>query len=301
MEYPRQLTGRVWLLGNPYFSVYLVRGDDFSALIETGISATAGLVQRQLREVEQDLSRVELLLATHAHADHLGGGPVLKRNLPALRVATGSFTKSLLDKQKVRDQFKADDAGESARLIQLGEVKEPVPGYEDLEGMIDRVVEPEEIIDLGGIRLEAMEAPGHAVGGLVFWEPEQRVLFCSDCLGFILPPDRFCANYYVSLDDYWGSFNRLAGLDPAWVCPGHCGAFSGTDKDYFLEGSKAEIAWVLKRVRSRMPFKEVPPDLVEEVLERHYIRQARMFSPEMMRYCSELLIRRAAESRLIQG
>ena len=301
MDYPRKLTNRVWLLGNPYFSVYLVRGDDSSALIETGISATAGQILEQVKELEQDLSRVKLLVATHAHADHLGGGPVLKKNLPALQVATGAFTKSLLDKAKVRAQFKADDAQESARLIDLGVVQEPATKYEDLEGMVDRVLEPGEIIDLGGVSLEVMEAPGHAVGGLVLWEPESKVLFCSDSLGFILPPDRFCANFYVNLDDYMESFNRLAGLDPAWVCPGHCGAYSGADKDYFLEGSRAEIRWVLGKVRDRMPLEEPPRDLVEEVLTRHNIRQSRMFSPELMRLCSELLIRRAAESELIKS
>lgn len=300
MEFPRQLTDRVWLLGNPFFSVYLVKGDDFSALIETGISATAGLILDQLKGLGIDLSKINLLIATHAHADHLAGGPVLKKNLPNLSVASGLKTKLLLDKKKVREQFKKDDASESARMIELGGVDGPVAEYEDLEGMIDRVVEPGEIIDLGGIRLEAMEAPGHAVGGLVFWEPEERIIFCSDSLGFILPPDKFCANYYVGLDEYLKSYDKLTGLDPAWVCPGHCGAYNGAEKDFFLKGTRGEIDWVIEKVKARMPVGEIPEDLVKEIYERHYVRQCRMFSPEMMRYCSELLIRRTAESKLLK-
>ena len=300
-EFPRRLTDRVWLLGNPFFSVYLVRGDDQSALVECGISATAGPILEQIKGLETDLSRVRLLLATHAHADHLAGAPILKKHLPALSVASGAATKGFLEKEKVCLSFKADDASESARMSEL--IGEPRPRLdpEDLAGVVDRVVEPGEVIDLGGISLQAREAPGHAVGGLVFWAPEEQTLFCSDSLGFILPPDVFCANFYVDLDAYLESFQALAGLGPEWVCPGHCGAYGGAEKDRFLAGNRAEIEWVVDRVRAGMPFEEPPQDLVEEILERHYHRQCRMFSPEMMRYCSQLLIRRAADSRYIQG
>lgn len=299
--YPRRLTDRVWLLGNPFFSVYLVRGDDYSALVECGITATAGLILEQIKDLEPDPARVRLLLATHGHADHLAGAPVLKRHLPGLTVASGAPTKGFLEKEKVRLSFRADDDSESARMIDLGGAAEPRLEPGDLAGAVDRALEPGQEIDLGGITLRAMEAPGHAVGGLVFWEPGERMIFCSDSLGFILPPDKFCANFYVSLDSYLDSFETLTGLDPAWVCPGHCGAFFGPDKDYFLAGSRAEIDWVVGKVKARMPLKDPPEDLVEEIMERHYHRQCRMFSPEMMRYCSQLLIRRAAESRYIQA
>ncbi len=299
--YPRRLTERVYLLGNPLFSIYLVVGDESSVLIEAGLSATAGQVVDQLKELGVALESVERLLICHAHADHAAGAPVLKSLLPRLEVLASPATAGLLDREKIQRAFLEDDKNESAALIKLGGVEPPVPEPVSLAGAVDGTIEPGRTIDLGGVSLEVIDAPGHALGGLVFLEPGERLVFCSDSLGFFLPPDRFVANFYVDFDDYLDTFDKLVGLDPLWLCPGHSGVYSGAEVGRFIAASRAEIEWVFDRVEEAVPWNEVPEELVESIFERHYVGPCRMFTPETIRYCSQLLVRRAAESRRLTG
>ena len=49
---PSALTDNLWLLGNYYFNLYLVRGKNGSALIEAGISAIADRVIQQMEALD---------------------------------------------------------------------------------------------------------------------------------------------------------------------------------------------------------------------------------------------------------
>ena len=54
MTYPKQLTDQVFLLGNRYVSIYLVKGDWFSVLVEAGLSITVPQLINQLKHFEID-------------------------------------------------------------------------------------------------------------------------------------------------------------------------------------------------------------------------------------------------------
>ena len=75
MTYPRQLTGKVFLLGNHYASIYLVKGDQFSVLVEAGLSVMAPQVVDQLEHLDISPANLKYLVLTHTHADHVMGTP----------------------------------------------------------------------------------------------------------------------------------------------------------------------------------------------------------------------------------
>jgi 2-aminobenzoylacetyl-CoA thioesterase len=68
--FPQRLSGRIGVLGERPFPVYLVRGDRFAALIEAGISATAAEVVRGLTQLEVT---PDFIVITHPHGDHAMG------------------------------------------------------------------------------------------------------------------------------------------------------------------------------------------------------------------------------------
>ena len=297
MKYPQRLTKNVMLLGNHYLSIYLIRGRRSHTLIETGISSTAEQIIRQIGFLAVDMSGIHNLLLTHAHADHITGAPILKKKMPWIKVKTGPETKRLLAKEKIREVFFRDARDIQGRLVELGATDNSSADKASLEGLIDEIIRPGQILELDGISLEVLDAPGHCKGGIALWQPEDKVLFCSDYLGFYLPPDRFVPNFYVDYDDFSETFEYLSELKPAWICPGHCGAYTGEDAIRFIDKSRAEVKWVYDYVVNNCQSLEKIEKAKEFLFDRYYVGEATMFSAQSTRYCMEILIRRILSSK----
>jgi glyoxylase-like metal-dependent hydrolase (beta-lactamase superfamily II) len=297
MNYPKKLTERVFLLGNHYISIYHVRGDRFSILIEAGLSSTAAQVIQQLNELSVKPESLNKLFVTHAHADHVTGAAPLKRALPWMTITAGEKTKDLLSKEKIQQFFFSEDQYTSSRLAELGAVAERNLVDDPFVCEVEEVVRPGQTLDLGGIQLEIMDAPGHCLGGLALWEPKEKMLFCSDYLGFCLPPDQFVSNFYVDYDEFRTTFENLSRLDPQWICPGHCNVYKGEEAAHFLQGSRKELEWVLDYVASHAQSQETHREVKEDFFNRYFTGESTIFSPENTRYCMDLLVRRILDSK----
>ena len=202
MDYPLKISERIFLLGNHYLSTYLIMGDRSSILIDPGISSKAIQVVEQIKKLGLAPSGIEKLFITHAHADHVAGAPVLKKAMPGLIVTSSVETDRLLKRAKVREIFIKDDFDIAKGLKRLGQSGQDEDIRGSLGDLIDETIYPGQVLDLGGVALEIIDAPGHCLGGLAFWEPDEKVLFCSDYLGFFLPPDQVVPNFYVDYKDF---------------------------------------------------------------------------------------------------
>ncbi len=80
---------------------------------------------------------------------------------------------------------------------------------------------PGKTLDFGRTRLEVIAAPGHSPGHQVYWEPEERILFCVD-----IGVDAFGPWYGwrdVDLMEYVRSIRRVAALDARVLATSHGG------------------------------------------------------------------------------
>jgi glyoxylase-like metal-dependent hydrolase (beta-lactamase superfamily II) len=70
-----------------------------------------------------------------------------------------------------------------------------------LNNLVDETFCPGQLMDLGGVSIAVLDAPGHCLGVLAFWEPEKRFCFVLIILAF------FC----LLIDSYPTSmkFSRL--------------------------------------------------------------------------------------------
>jgi glyoxylase-like metal-dependent hydrolase (beta-lactamase superfamily II) len=298
MDYPQRLSGRIFILGNHYFSTYLIIGDRIGVLIEPGISSTANVVIDQIKSLGIDPSIILKLILTHAHADHVTGAPKLKNSMPWIVVSSSADTIRLLKKEKVKELFLREDQDISRQLKIMHNADAPENLRTSLNNLVDETICPEQQIDLGGVSLEVINAPGHCIGGLAFWEPAKKALFCSDYLGFFLPSDRFVPNFYVDFQDYMTTFESLVKLHPYWVCPGHCGAYAGDDTISYINRSREEIEWIYHRVlENNESYHSIDKALRKELFDRYYLREATMFSKQSTEYCMQLLVRRIADTK----
>ena len=102
----------------------------------------------------------------------------------------------------------------------------PLPQLPDYSGFQEgnspfRNVADGDIIQVGDLRFEVLQTPGHSVGGLCFLERESRILFCGDTLfaGAIGRTDHPGGDYDQMMKSIWEKIMCLDG--DISVIPGH--------------------------------------------------------------------------------
>jgi hydroxyacylglutathione hydrolase len=114
--------------------------------------------------------RLTHVLNTHHHWDHVGGNRELK--------------------------------GETGCTIVGAEIdRRRIPG-------LDLPLKDGEVLHLGAATVQVLEVPGHTLGHIAYWFPEEAVLFCGDTL-FALGCGRL---FEGSAEVMWRSLERLRAL-----------------------------------------------------------------------------------------
>ncbi len=160
--------------------------DNFGVLLHdpsTGATASidvpeAAPVLAALKERGWTLTHI---LVTHRHADHVQGIPEVKAAFPQARVIA--------------------PAGEAER----------VP-------MVDATVKEGDSVEVGSLRAQVIETPGHTIGHIVYWFDKEHLLFAGDTLFSI-----GCGRVNEApMDVMWRSLEKLNRLpDETQVYCGH--------------------------------------------------------------------------------
>lgn len=192
---------RDWLNANHV----LLEDDDAVVLIDSGHlegrERTLALLGAALRG-----RQLRLLVNTHSHSDHMGGNAAVRRAY-GCPIAVPAGEADRIERWDERALW-LDFAGQQAERFAF-----------------DMRIEPGSRWGWGTLAWEAICAPGHADGALMFHCPSHRILISGDALwehglGVILadPPDNIAAAR--------DTLDRIADLDPHVVIPGHGGVFT---------------------------------------------------------------------------
>ena len=199
---------RDWLSANNI----LLKSPDGHVLIDSGYVRHAPMTLALLASSqgigEQPLAR---LVNTHCHSDHMGGNAAIKARYGCPIVLP---------------------EGEVA-LISTWDEQALLLGYCDQRADrfgVDEIVKPGETNVWGNLEWQALAAPGHDMGALVFYNPEHRVLISGDALwengyGLVMPREVDAA----ALPAARATLEMLARLDVGIVVPGHGDPFTDVD------------------------------------------------------------------------
>jgi hydroxyacylglutathione hydrolase len=151
---------RVLTLGLVSTHCYLVADTETKQCLVIDPVDEAALIQRTAEEAGWS---IELILATHAHFDHVLASKPLKE-----------FTQAPF-------WLHADSLPLLDRLPQTGLMftGQPFPPAAQPDRLLTS--EPESIT-LGSIHLETLYTPGHAPGHLSYFMPDAQLVFSGDCL-----------------------------------------------------------------------------------------------------------------------
>ena len=187
-----QLTiGREPFKGFPPPNSYLVFGTDASVLIDAGWDDAADHEARTAYLRQVGPPPLAAIIITHRHPDHGGGALALHRSTGA-PLASHALEREAIE----RDRFGG-------------------------EGRITRELQDGEELELGGLTLEVVHAPGHTPGCIALFARERGAVFTTDTVmgvstTFIRPGEG-------SLADYGRTLERLRSIGAATMYAGHGG------------------------------------------------------------------------------
>ncbi len=288
-KYPLRLTDNIWLLGNYFINLYLVKGAKFSALIELGVTATADTVIDQLDSLGV---APDYLIMTHPHTDHISGLPILMNFFNKSRLVAGAGARKFTTHPKAQKGMVYEDRFITDMLEQMNiQVRKHTFDTFTFPKNYIRIDKQLEI-DLGNITLRCKCFSGHSPGNIIVYAPERKALFVSDSLGFHYPGRGFCPLFFTGYSNFLDTLWILEAFKPDLLGPGHQGPIIGPAVKKAFTEAREESHWILNYVRNSVEDKET---LAYMLFKKYYVDEFTLYSKENIMNCCRLLVRRARE------
>jgi glyoxylase-like metal-dependent hydrolase (beta-lactamase superfamily II) len=140
-------------------NVFLVRGLQETALVDSSTEDNKDALITSLKEIGLNPGSISLVLHTHGHADHFGNDCLF----PKAKIA-----------MHMEDAKRINAADREFACLQF------FPGTKLPK--VSLFLKAGQTLDLGGISLQAIHAPGHTAGSTCFFEPAKKLFFSGDTL-----------------------------------------------------------------------------------------------------------------------
>lgn len=194
---PMRIADRTWQIGTAGLTSLLVRTDEGALLIDGGLPQAADMLLANMRALGVEPGDLELILASHAHGDHVGP-------IAAIQRATGARVLGNAESAVLMARGGSDD-------IHFGDgiLYPPV--------QTDRILQDGEVVELGGVRLTAHFIPGHTPGSIAWtWQDSRdgKRLDIAYVDSLTAPGYRLVDNprYPRIVEDYHRSFATIRAL-----------------------------------------------------------------------------------------
>ncbi len=227
----QRIDADITLMWEPHVSpmmrcnIWHVRGRDRDLLIDTGMGL--GSLKEAARHL---LDKHVTAVASHVHADHIGGhhefDDCIAHRLEAegLRQPSGAYT--LVDEDFDPEDIGTlliDDPGLGGPLVTaLPAAGYDLKAYRLLPTRAVREVDEGDIIDTGDRAFEVLHLPGHSPGSIGLWDRKTGTLFSGDALYDAELIDNL---HHSDVALYIRTMKRLRDLPVEVVHAGHCPSF----------------------------------------------------------------------------
>ena len=221
----------LWHLGRVESGIYILQGQKHSMIINGGMSCIVPDILKQMKIFNIDEGRIDKLLILHAHFDHVGIVPFLKRRHPELEIYASARAWEILKTPKAIRTINLFSTLINEKMGVNAEVSSyDLDWRDDVSGI---TVKEGSSIDLGGLTVSIMETPGHSSCSISAYVPEIKVLFPSDAGGIpyrneIVPAGN--SNYTL----FQQNLEKLKHVDADYICADHFGYVTGEEAKSFI-------------------------------------------------------------------
>jgi hydroxyacylglutathione hydrolase len=185
-------------------NVYLIDGGSEFLLIDIGYLDSVDEIVELIRQMDFNLSRCQMLIATHADADHIQG---LARAKELLKAKVGAHPDSV-------EPIQTGDEIMTFASIKAQGIAIPMSRCK-----IDVLLNEGDAVKVGDVELHVWHTPGHTSGQLSF--KMDNLLFSGDniykdsCVGVI------DAHHGSNIPDFLESLKRIQRDDAEFLLPSH--------------------------------------------------------------------------------
>lgn len=216
------------------------------ALFDAGITFMGPSYLREIRQHLGDEKRLRWVFITHAHFDHSGTAPYLKRHIPGLKVAASRPAADIFKKPNAVNLIQSLSRDYEEQHKALFESENVF--FDALE--VDRVLEDGETVDLGGAWVfRVIATPGHTRDGISFYFPGIKALICGEAAGVPDRNFRIHPEFLASYRDYVASLEKLASLDVEVIMLSHHYVLTEADARSYLKKSLESTFAFAERIR----------------------------------------------------
>ena len=230
--------------GYDYANYGFIEGDDGIIIVD------AGWHMDQTRSAWADYRKlsdkpVKAVIYTHVHNDHVGGVRVIvpeseKRHIPvyAHRSWSDMVGRQTSPLSGLVEQRAASQMGMYLPEGLEGSVGSSVGAMPRLAGGAS-FIEPTDTFDeeleveISGVRIKMIHAPGDTSGGIIVWLPDDKVMFGADSLVGVFPAV-ITARHEPSRDPYAmvETLNVISQFPTEYLIPGHGRPVVGREEVY---------------------------------------------------------------------
>jgi metallo-beta-lactamase class B len=146
---PFRIAGNLYYVGSDELSCYLITTPKGHILINTGVAGSDTMIRRHVELLGFKFNDIKILLASHAHFDHVGALASIKKETKA---------KLMIEEEDV--QVLEDGGNSDFDFGGKGFLFEPV--------RVDRKLRDRDSIIFGGMKIEVLRHPGHTKGATSF-------------------------------------------------------------------------------------------------------------------------------------
>lgn len=259
---------RLWLFGTEESCVYFLKSGKSSALISAGLNYILPEFLRQLASAGISEKTIEHIIILHAHFDHIGVIPFLKRKYPSVNIHASARGWDVLANPKaiaVINEF-------SSKVCRRMRGNEDVLSGLDWQWRDDvqgDVLQQNSCIDLGDHQIEIYETPGHSSCSISAYIPQLKVLFPSDAVA-IPYQDEYLIAAGSSFPDYQKSLDKLALLDVKIVCADHYGTITGDEATRYVAQSQTAAGRMIDTLRLALQKEGSVERAAEQLIKIHF-------------------------------
>ncbi|UQW99912.1 MBL fold metallo-hydrolase [Streptomyces sp. RerS4] len=210
MDLVEVLPNRLHMLRFPIGQAYLWQDGEALTLIDAGHAGSADAIEEAIRSLGLLPERLERIVLTHCHRDHVGAAGELAARRDARVWA------HRLDAPVIRGELPVPEPALLDWELPLYAQGLTVP--EAPPTPVDRELEHGEVLPFGEGAV-VVHAPGHTPGSIGLHLPRHGVLFTGDCVAGV--GQVMLGVFNVDRVQAMASFRRLAELAPSVACFGH--------------------------------------------------------------------------------